>query len=147
MPNSVQESPAAGPRIFATTHWSVVLAAGDGESDPARQALEVLCAAYWYPIYVYVRRKGYGPDDAQDLTQGFFTHLIAKEHVREADRTKGKFRTFLLGRLDNFVMREWKRARRLKRGGQYAFVSLDERQPEELYQLEPADLETPEKIF
>ena len=82
------------PRAFATTHWSVVLAAGKDESAPARSALETLCRAYWYPIYVYVRRKGYAPDDAQDLTQDFFAQLISKHHLRLADRNKGKFRTW-----------------------------------------------------
>jgi len=136
-----------GARVFATTHWSVVVAAGKGQSEPAQRALEMLCAAYWYPIYVYVRRKGYGPDDAQDLTQGFFMQLIAKEHVRQADRSKGRFRTFLLGMLDNFLLREWKRTHRQKRGGQFTFVSFDEPAPEERYRLEPADNETPEKVF
>src|SRR4051812_43495243 len=98
------------PRVFATTHWSVVLAAGEGESDHSRSALETLCRAYWYPIYVYVRRKGYGPDEAEDLTQEFFAQLIAKEHLRLADRQKGKFRTFLLLMLDYFLAREWNRA-------------------------------------
>src|SRR5262249_38138716 len=91
-----REAEAAAPRVFATTHWSVVLAAGDTTSEPAQAALETLCRAYWYPIYVYVRRKGYGPDEAQDLTQEFFAQLIAKERLRLADRTKGRFRTFLL---------------------------------------------------
>ena len=85
-----RESNPDSPRIFATTHWSVVLAAGKDESAPARTALETLCRAYWYPIYVYVRRKGHGPDEAQDLTE-FFAQLISKHHLRLADRTKGKF--------------------------------------------------------
>jgi RNA polymerase sigma-70 factor (ECF subfamily) len=142
-----QESEAAGPRVFATTHWSVVLAAGESDSVPARRALETLCRAYWYPIYVYVRRKGHGPDDAQDLTQEFFAQFIAKELLRFADRDKGRFRTFLLATLDHFLAREWNRAHRLKRGGQFSFVSLDERSPEDRYRLEPADHETPEKKF
>lgn len=147
MGTSGQPSGEMGVRVFATTHWSVVLAAGEGESEPARCALEILCTAYWYPIYVYVRRKGNGPDDAQDLTQGFFTQLITKEHIRQADRSKGRFRTFLLGRLDNFILSEWKRAHRQKRGSQFIFVSLDEPALEERYRHEPADNETPEKIF
>ena len=118
------ESEAGGPRVFATTHWSVVVAAGQGESAPAQRALETLCRGYWYPIYVYVRRKGYSPDDAQDLTQEFFAQLIAKEHLRLADREKGKFRTFLLATLDYFLAREWSRAHRQKRGGQFRFISL-----------------------
>src|SRR6185295_12739249 len=120
-----------------------------GENDPAaaQQAIETLCRAYWYPIYVYVRRKGHGPDDAQDLTQEFFAQFIAKELLRLADRDKGRFRTFLLATLDHFLAREWNRAHRLKRGGQFSFVSLDERSPEDRYRLEPADHETPEKKF
>ena len=136
------------PRVFATTHWSVVLAAGgQAGSALAEGALETLCRAYWYPIYVYVRRKGYGPDDAQDLTQEFFTQLIAKERLRLADREKGKFRTFLLAMLDFFLAREWSRAHRQKRGGQFTFVSLDQQTPEERYRLEPPDNDTPDKRF
>src|SRR5262245_21840748 len=142
-----QRAERAGPRVFATTHWSVVLAAGEGASVPAQRALETLCHAYWYPIYVYVRRKGYGPDDAQDLTQELFSQLIRKEHLRLADREKGKFRTFLLATLDYFLAREWSRAHRLKRGGQFSFISLDQQSPEERYQLEPPDDDTPEKKF
>jgi RNA polymerase sigma-70 factor (ECF subfamily) len=147
MSKSGQEFEAVGPRVFATTHWSVVLAAGEGKTEPSQRALETLCGAYWYPIYVYVRRKGHGPDEAQDLTQEFFVQLIAKEHLRLADRDKGRFRTFLLATLDHFLAREWNRAHRQKRGGQFTFVSLDQRSPEERYQLEPADNETPEKKF
>ena len=147
MSESAQESDAPAPRVFATTHWSVVLAAGQGESVPAQRALEALCRAYWYPIYVYVRRKGHGSDDAQDLTQEFFTQLIAKEHLRLADREKGKFRTFLLAMLDCFLAREWSRAHRQKRGGQFTFISLDEPMPEDRYRFEPVDSDTPEKNF
>jgi len=135
------------PRVFATTHWSVVLAAGQGESEPSRRALEALCGAYWYPLYSYVRRKGFSPEEAQDLTQEFFAHLIAKDDFRLADRAKGKFRGFLLSRLDYFLAREWNRAHRLKRGGHFKFISLDEPPPEKRYQLEPVDLDTPERRF
>src|SRR5688572_13574483 len=146
----VESQPEFGntaPRVFATTHWSVVLAAGEGNSVPAQRALETLCCAYWYPIYAYVRRKGHRPEEAQDLTQEFFAQLIAKDHFRLADRSKGKFRGFLLATLDFFLAREWSRAHRQKRGGQFTFISMDERPPEERYQLEPADHETPERIF
>ena len=135
------------PRIFATTHWSVVVAAGEGGSEPAQHALETLCRAYWFPIYVYVRRKGHGVDEAEDLTQEFFAQLIAKEHLRLADREKGTFRNFLLATLDYFLAREWSRAHRQKRGGQFTFISLDQQTPEERYRLEPADNDTPEKKF
>ena len=144
--DSIPELDAA-PRIFATTHWSVVLAAGEGESVPSRNALETLCRAYWYPIYAYVRRKGYKPEEAQDLAQEFFAWLIAGDHFRLADQNKGKFRGFLLSRLDLFLAREWIRAHRQKRGGQFTFVSLDEPSPEERYRLEPTNSETPETQF
>jgi RNA polymerase sigma-70 factor (ECF subfamily) len=145
--DSDREVQAQGPQVFATTHWSIVVAAGQGDSGPSQRALEALCHAYWYPIYVYVRRKGYGPEEAEDLTQEFFSQLIAKEHLRLADRRKGKFRTFLLATLDYFLMREWSRAHRQKRGGQFTFISLDKERPEERYKLEPADNDTPEKRF
>jgi RNA polymerase sigma-70 factor (ECF subfamily) len=147
MSEADRESESPGPRVFATTHWSVVTAAGQDDSAPARRALETLCRNYWFPIYVYVRRKGHGPDEAQDLTQEFFAQLIAKEHLRLADREKGRFRTFLLAMLDYFLAREWSRAHRQKRGGQFIFVSLDQQTPEERYQLEPTDGDTPEKKF
>src|SRR5258706_8452912 len=147
MPDATRNPDSEAPRFFATTHWSVVAAAGEGGSEPARSALETLCRAYWYPIYAYVRRKGFGPDEAQDLTQEFFAQLIAKEELRRADRNKGKFRRFLLTTLDFFLAREWNRAHRQKRGGQFTFVSLDEQAPEERYQIEPADNDTPEKKF
>ncbi|MBL9166235.1 MAG: sigma-70 family RNA polymerase sigma factor [Verrucomicrobiales bacterium] len=137
-----------GRRIFATTHWTVVLSAGESDSVTSRLALETLCQAYWAPIYVYVRRRGYGPDDAEDLTQEFFAQLIAKDQVRLADRTKGRFRTFLLAFLDYFLAREWTRAHRQKRGGQFRFVSLDGPELEERYQAETVDpARTPEKAF
>ncbi|HMJ90612.1 MAG TPA: sigma-70 family RNA polymerase sigma factor [Candidatus Acidoferrum sp.] len=147
MPESIRQSETAVPRVFATTHWSVVATAGKSGSELAQDALETLCRAYWFPIYVYVRRKGHGPDEAQDLTQEFFAQLIAKEQFRLADQTKGKFRTFLLAMLDYFLAREWNRAHRQKRGGQFTFISIDEQSPEERYRLEPADHDTPEKKF
>ena len=147
MRDSERESEEVAPRIFATTHWSVVLAAGQGESARAHGALEALCRTYWYPVYAYVRRKGYRPEEAQDLTQEFFAQLIAREHFRLADPNKGRFRGFLVATLDYFLAREWVRAHRQKRGGQFTFISLDERPPEERYQLEPTDNDTPEKHF
>lgn len=147
MPEPLPEDAVAVPRVFATTHWSVVAAAGKGSSKEAHSALETLCRTYWYPIYSYVRRKGYQPEEAQDLTQEFFAQLMAKEHFRLADPHKGKFRGFLLARLDYFLAREWSRRHRQKRGGQFTFISRDEQPPEDRYRLEPADHETPEKIF
>lgn len=147
MTDSAQQSRAPGPRVFATTRWSVVLAAGEGESAPSQRALETLCQAYWYPIYAYVIRKGYKVEEAQDLTQEFFAQVIAKNHFRLADPGKGKFRGFLLSTLDYFLAREWNRAHRQKRGGKFTFISMDEHPPGERHGLEPSDLETPERIF
>ena len=141
------ETETVAPRIFATTQWSVVMRAGEGTSEASHCAMEALCRAYWYPIYVFVRRRGYGPEDAQDLTQEFFAQLIAKEHLRLADSNKGKFRSFLLATLNFFLAREWSRAHRQKRGGHHKFVSLDEQMAEERYQFETPVSDSPEKIF
>src|ERR1043166_5200815 len=132
---------------FATTHWSVVLAAGhpfDAESQPA---LEKLCRAYWYPLYAYVRRRGYSPHDAQDLTQEFFARILGCDYLKRADPQRGTFRSFLLAGLQNFLANEWDRARAEKRGGRHAFISLDEQSPEERYQHEPTTNASPEKLF
>ena len=142
-----QSESQAGDRWFKTTHWSVVLEARAGGSPDADAALAKLCQTYWHPVYTFVRRMGHGPEDAKDLTQEFFAQFIAKELLRLADRDKGRFRTFLLATLDHFLAREWSRAHRQKRGGQFTFVSLDQASPEERYQLEPVDNETPEKKF
>ena len=133
--------------MFATTHWSVILAAGDASSPRAQAALEALCRAYWYPLYAYVRRKGHDADDAQDLTQEFFARLLARNYLSVADRNKGKFRSFLLGSLEHFLAREWTKAHAQKRGGGQAVLSLDETDAENRYLLEPAHELTAEKIF
>jgi DNA-directed RNA polymerase specialized sigma24 family protein len=130
---------AKAPGLFATTHWSVVLAAGQTESPLATEALEKLCRTYWYPLYAHVRRRGYGPEDAQDLPQEFFTRLLAKHWLSMADARRGRFRTFLLGALDHFLANEWKRARREKRGGGQPIFSFEREAAEARYHLEPAD--------
>ena len=106
-----------------------------------------LCNAYWYPLYAYVRRKGYLPTDAQDLTQEFFARLLARNYVTAADRQKGKFRSFLLGTFEHFLAKEWRRAHAEKRGGGQVAFSLDETDAENRYLLEPAHELTPAKIF
>ena len=132
---------------FATTHWSVVLAAGETASPQAAQALEKLCRAYWYPLYAYLRRRGYGEQDAQDLTQGFFARLLERNDLEAVGRQKGKFRSFLLAALNHFLSDEWDRERAQKRGGGQTFISLDDQTAEERYRLEPADELNPEKIY
>lgn len=139
------QQPEAEAQRFTTTHWSVVLQARELESAEAMVALERLCRAYWYPLYVYVRRKGYDADDAQDLTQGFFAKLLAGNFLNRADRTKGKFRSFLLGALEHYLAREWTRAHAQKRGGGQEVISLDEMDGEARYANEPAHTLTPEK--
>lgn len=138
---------AVGQPLFATTHWSVVLATADQDSPQAGEALEQLCRAYWYPLYVYVRRRGHGPEDAQDLTQEFFAHFLQKAAFRLADPARGRFRTFLLHSLSNFLVNEWKRSQRVKRGGGAACVSLDVADAEHRYAREPATTMTPERAY
>jgi DNA-directed RNA polymerase specialized sigma24 family protein len=145
-PDTCQNAPE-GRAWFTTTQWTVVLQAVDSGSPEAARALAELCGAYWYPIYAFVRRKGHAPHDAQDLTQEFFARLIEKNSVGSADRSKGRFRSFLLGALEHFLAKEWRDARRLKRGGGRALLSLDEESAEARYRLEPADPATPERLF
>ena len=132
---------------FATTHWSVVLAAGDSQSSESAQALDRLCRAYWFPLYAFVRRRGFDASDAQDLTQSFFTRLLEKKALGSVDPSKGKFRSFLLASLQNFLNNEWDKARRLKRGGAVEVFSFDAEPAEERYQFEPFHDESPEKVF
>ncbi len=132
---------------FTTTHWSVVLAAGEAASPQATDALGKLCRLCWYPLYVYVRRRGYSVEDAQDLTQQFFEHVLQKGTLSRADATRGRFRTFLLGSLRNFLTNEWKRNRRAKRGGGVPLLSLDAENAEHRYTNEPATTLTPEHAY
>ena len=138
-------SHAAGQ--FATTHWSVVLAAGHGSAPGAVRALEELCQAYWYPLYAYVRRRGYGVEDAQDLTQEFFSLLLRKGHFLLPNPARGKFRSFLLAALEHFLANEWKRSHAVKRGGGCTFLSWDAQAAESRYAAEPATSATPDKLF
>jgi RNA polymerase sigma-70 factor (ECF subfamily) len=133
--------------VFATTHWSVVLAAGTAQSSEANQALEQLCRTYWYPLYAYIRRRGHDAAEAQDLTQEFFSRLCKKNYPAQADRAKGKFRSFLLLTLNHFLADEHDRATTQKRGGGQTVISLDDESPENRYRLEPADELSPEKLF
>ncbi len=135
------------PSHFATTHWSLVLAARDRAEPGARDALASLCALYWYPLYAYVRRRGHGPDDSHDLTQEFFGRLLEKDFLANVDRGKGKFRSFLLAACTHFLANERDRVRAKKRGGGRAIVSLDATDAEGRYRTEPADDLTPEKLF
>jgi len=140
-------TPSPQPGWFATTHWSVVLAAGQTASPQADIALEKLCRTYWYPLYTYVRGRGHSPHDAEDLTQGFFVRLLEKSWVSVADREKGKFRSFLLSVLNHYLGDERDRANAAKRGGGQAPIPLDEQTAENLLSQEPASSLSPEKEF
>ena len=131
---------------FATTRWSVVLAAGHRTAG-GRDSFASLCQSYWFPLYAYVRRRGHAPEDAQDLTQAFFTRLMEKNWVAAADQTKGRFRSFLLTAMKHFLADEWDRERAQKRGGGIAPLALELATAEAQYAREPVDAETPERIF
>jgi RNA polymerase sigma factor (sigma-70 family) len=131
---------------FPTTHWSLVSAASDPSRAGARTALVSLCEKYWYPLYAYLRRRGYAPDHAQDLTQEFFTRILEGRYLDRADREKGRFRSFLLTSIKFFVADEEDRSRAHKRGGGQ-LASLEISSGEERYLREPAHDETPERIF
>ena len=132
---------------FATTHWSVVLAASESESPNSREALEQLCQQYWYPLYVYVRRNGHNPQDAEDLTQEFFARFLAGNYLARVDRERARFRSYLLGALNHFLADAWDHAHRIKRGGGQVLESLDVRSGESRYTLEPAVELAPDRLF
>jgi RNA polymerase sigma factor (sigma-70 family) len=147
-------SPEAGPisasaprAVFATTHWSVVLAAGHSSVPGAQEALETLCRTYWYPLYVYVRGQGQSPHDAQDLTQEFFARLLEKKYLRLADPDRGKFRAFLLKSLKHFLVNEWEKARTQKRGGGQCAIPLDADIAESRYTAEPVQALTLDQVY
>ena len=132
---------------FRTTRWSVVLLSAQSQVPGSKAALAELCKLYWFPLYAFVRRRGYYPADAQDLAQGFFLHLLEHKSLAEVDPRKGKFRSFLLASFQNYISNQAQRAHSLKRGAEYEFVSLDWETAETRYRLEPADYLTAEIIF
>jgi RNA polymerase sigma-70 factor (ECF subfamily) len=136
----------AGPVAFPTTQWTLVVAAADPQRKDARSALISLCEGYWYPLYAFLRRRGYAADQAQDLTQDFFMRVLEGRYLDRADPDKGRFRSFLLTSLKFFVADEGDRERAKKRGGG-AVLPLEFEAGEERYQREPVHDETPERIF
>jgi len=149
MANSDTQLPADSQchAVFATTHWSMVVSAGDVFTEQAAVALERLCQTYWSPLYAYVRRRGHDADSARDLTQGFFAQLIEKRRLTQADRERGRFRTFLLSAMQNFLRNELDRAQALKRGGGLEVISLDQQGAEEQVLHAAAKSLTPERLF
>jgi RNA polymerase sigma-70 factor (ECF subfamily) len=131
----------------ATTQWSQVLAARDGDDTEGREALEALCQTYWQPLYAYIRHQGSSPDEARDLTQGFFAEFLEKDFLSSVDPEKGRFRAFLLASLRNFLSHERDRERALKRGGGVTTLSLDVEAGEAGYASRPSTATTPEEVF
>ncbi len=146
-PDQPRRAGSSRHRQFASTHWSMVVAAGHGESDQSRAALAQLIDMYWYPLYAYLRRRGHQAAEAQDLTQGFLTELLEKGSLQAADQTRGRFRSFLLASLNHYLAHQQRHDRSEKRGGACRTFSLDVAEGERRYLLEPADPLTPERVY
>ncbi len=146
-PGDEQPVPHRPNHAFATTRWSVVLTAGRRSSPKAVTALEELCSAYWYPLYVYVRRRGYDRDDAADLTQAFFVQLLENNRLEHVEPSKGRFRSFLIASMKNFLANEWDRSRAQRRGGGRMPISIDIRTADAAYRHELMDEVTAEQAF
>ena len=138
--------PKASP-AFDTTEWTVVLEAADSEASNFQEALGVLCETYWYPLYAFIRRRGYDRAQAEDLLQGFFARLLDKGDLRMADPNRGRFRTFLLVSVKNYIANQHDHERALKRGGGLTHMSLDFDDGEHRFSFEPPDLHTPEEVY
>jgi len=147
--NPVDASQASRNRSphFPTTQWSVVVDAAHTDPERVRLALEKLCQRYWYPIYSFVRQREPDHHQAEDLTQSFFHFVLAQDVFTRAAPERGRFRTFVLASLNNFLLNEHDKAKRQKRGGRHQIISLDEKLAEEFFRNEPADHVTPEKHF
>lgn len=143
---SSEQSSAPGD-IFATTHWTVVLAAGRQRSPQAARALEELCRTYWFPLYAYVRRHGHTKEDAEDLTQAFFARLLEKNSFASLNSEKGKFRAFLLASLKHFLANEWDKLQAQKRGGGNTPLSLDWQTADTKFQVAATHEPSPDKAF
>jgi RNA polymerase sigma-70 factor (ECF subfamily) len=146
-PENPAQSSNAGADIFATTRWTVVLAAGKPGAPQADVALEELCRTYWFPLYAYVRRHGHAREDAEDLTQAFFARLLEKNYLDGISSDKGKFRSFMLVAFKRFLANEWDREHSRKRGGGLKPLSLDWQDADTRYQVHPVDNLSPDKLY
>ena len=133
--------------FFATTRWTIVLAAGDSDTPQSADALEALCQSYWFPLYAYVRRRGYTKEDAEDLTQAFFADLLGRRDFAKTDSARGRFRAFLLASLKNFLANERDKSQRLKRGGNITHFSLDWQSADTQFQIADAAMRSPDEEF
>ena len=138
---------AAAGWQFRSTRWTLVCKARNLETPSAVEALSQLCREYWYPLYAFVRRRGYSPEDGEDLTQSFFARLLEKQYLQHADRERGRFRTFLLKSLDHFLVNEWEKQKTVKRGGRCLFVSWEELKAEDRYNEEPFHELSADKLY
>jgi RNA polymerase sigma-70 factor (ECF subfamily) len=138
---------AAPGDIFATTHWTVVLAAGKRSTPQADRALEELCRTYWFPLYAYVRRRGHTKEDAEDLTQAFFERFLARNYLEGLSAERGRFRAFLLAALKHYLANEWDKSRRQKRGGGVPTLSLDWQTADTQFQVAATGEPSPDKAF
>ena len=145
--NKEDKSPARPQEWFASTHWSVVLEAKNGESPRADEAFEQLCRTYWPPLYSFVRREGHDEADAKDLTQEFFLKLIERDYLQHLKHQRGRFRSFMLTLLKNFLSEQRGRAAAQKRGGGKIFVPLDSSDESVPYFAEPVDSLSPDQVF
>jgi RNA polymerase sigma-70 factor (ECF subfamily) len=147
--SATDSSPPTGTPgdIFATTHWTVVLAAGRRHTPQSDHALEELCRTYWFPLYAYVRRHGHAKADAEDLVQAFFARFLAKNYLADLSAERGRFRAFLLAALKNFLINDWKKAQRLKRGGGAANLSLDWETADTKFQVAAQNEPSPDQAF
>lgn len=139
-------NPVGQKPLFATTRWSVVLAARC-DNDGAREPLNALCSSYWYPLYAFVRRQGVSAEDAQDLTQEFFARLLSNAWLEDVELGRGRFRSWLVACMKHFLANEWDKARAQKRGGDLVFIELDAQTAESRYAIEPADGFSAEKLY
>lgn len=148
MTSEHSSQPASTPGdIFVTTHWTVVLAAGQRHTAQSDHALEALCRTYWFPLYAYVRRRGYAKADAEDLVQAFFARFLAKNYLAGLSEERGRFRAFLLAALKNFLINEWKHANRQKRGGGEVPLSLDWETADTKFQVAAQNEPSPDQAF
>lgn len=136
-----------GPPVFNTTHWSIIKSASSPESTDAAAALEHLCTTYWQPVYAYARCAGNSPDDALDLTQGFFERLIEGKYFSQADKSRGRFRSFLLVSFKNYISNQRARANAVRRGGRVTFLPIDQSNAESSFRIEPVDRASPDLAF
>ena len=144
--HSTPASTAPGD-VFATTHWTVVLAAGRRHTPQSDHALEELCRTYWFPLYAYVRRRGHNKEDAEDSVQAFFTRFLEKNYLAGLSAERGRFRAFLLASLKHFLINEWKKSQRLKRGGGEKNLSLDWQTADTQFQVAATNEPSPDKAF